>query len=86
MHSFNAEEPITPLDTKILEALEEDNAIKAEVLQAEEITTTISCHPIYFTTRLLSLINYRMTTSPLLTCVNYHKALSTCSDVCLRLL
>ena len=46
---------ISALDTKILEAIENDEEIEAEILQAEEITSLISMAKAKITSHLLLL-------------------------------
>ena len=57
-------EIITPLDAKILEATEEDEAIEAEILQAEETNAVISRAKAKITHRLSSITARDTTTSP----------------------
>ena len=57
------EELIAPLDAKILEATVEDDAIEAEILQTEEINTTISTAKAKIKNRLRS-VTVRETPAP----------------------
>ena len=54
---------ISALDTKILEAIENDEEIEAEVLQAEEVASSISTVKAKITSRLSSIAPSSETTS-----------------------